>query len=144
VDWEAADVDPSSWPGNADIEQMQKHFLASEWATREPVALELPVTTTLAGRSIAGRIDAVFPRQDGGFTVVDWKTGHPGSEAEQQRRGLQLAVYRLAYARWREIDVDDVDAAFFYASTGQTVRPALPHAAALEAQLEAAMAEVDP
>ncbi|MGB7450259.1 MAG: ATP-dependent DNA helicase [Ornithinimicrobium sp.] len=142
VDWEAVDVDPASWSPSADIEQMQQRFLASEWATRRPVALELAVTTTLAGRTVSGRIDAVFPRPDGGFTVVDWKTGRPGSEGEQQRRRLQLAVYRLAYARWRGVGIAEVDAAFFYASTGQTVRPTLPDSEDLEAQLETTLAEV--
>ena len=36
---------------------------------------------------------------------------------------MQLAVYRLAWADWKGLDVQDVDAAFYYVATDQTVRP---------------------
>ena len=36
---------------------------------------------------------------------------------------MQLAVYRLAWARLHGIPLDQVSAAFFYAATGTTVRP---------------------
>jgi DNA helicase II / ATP-dependent DNA helicase PcrA len=36
---------------------------------------------------------------------------------------VQLAVYRLAWARLHGIPLDQVSAAFFYAGTGTTVRP---------------------
>lgn len=105
-------------------EDMKARFLSSEWATRQPIAVEVAVTTTLAGLSVRGRIDAVFARPDGGLTVVDWKTGRPPSTAaDQERKAMQLAVYRVAYARLVGRDVEDVDTAFFYASTGETVRP---------------------
>ena len=38
-------------------------------------------------------------------------------------RAVQLAVYRLAWASLAGVDVADVGAAFFYAATGETVRP---------------------
>jgi DNA helicase-2/ATP-dependent DNA helicase PcrA len=38
-------------------------------------------------------------------------------------RDVQLAVYRLAWSRWQGVPLEDVSAAFFYASTGATVRP---------------------
>ncbi len=115
-----------------DLSTLQAHFLASEWAHRHPTDIEIDVSTTVAGHTVRGRIDAVFARPDGGFTVVDWKTGRLGSAAEQDRRSLQLALYRVAYTRLRQRDISDVDAAFFYASSGQTVRPELPDEAELE------------
>ena len=95
---------------------------------------------------IRGRIDGVFrvdpaPAERGGhgeqdrpgepagsgephWEVVDWKTGPPPSAPEQARTAaVQLAVYRLAWARLNGVDVDRVTAAFFYASTGSTRRP---------------------
>jgi DNA helicase-2/ATP-dependent DNA helicase PcrA len=132
-------VDLDDLPGSADdpaadtIEALRATFLGSEWASRVPVDVEVAVETTIAGRVVRGRIDAVFPRAGGGFTVVDWKSGRPGTAEEQRVRSLQLAVYRVAYARLRRCALEDVDAAFYYASTGQTVRPALPTEGEVEA-----------
>ncbi len=121
LDFGDFDVEPDD-PGG---DEMKARFLASEWATRQPIAVEIAVTTTLAGLTVRGRIDAIFARGDGGLTVVDWKTGRPPSTtADRDRKAMQLAVYRVAYARLVGRDVNDVDTAFFYASTGETVRPA--------------------
>ncbi|MGB3764081.1 MAG: ATP-dependent DNA helicase [Ornithinimicrobium sp.] len=110
--------------GEPALADLQTHFLDSEWSARSPVGLEIAVSTTLAGLTVRGRIDAVFPRGDHGFTVVDWKTGRPPvGQRERDRRGIQLAVYRIAYARLVGVDVSAVDTAFFYAATGETVRP---------------------
>jgi RecB family exonuclease len=41
----------------------------------------------------------VFADPDGGFTVVDWKTGAEPADAESRRQvAVQLGVYRLAWA----------------------------------------------
>ncbi|WP_409483606.1 ATP-dependent helicase [Arsenicicoccus dermatophilus] len=137
---EAAMVDLDELPGSADegaaeeaeLAVMREHFLASEWAQRTPVEVELAVESQVAGVSIRGRIDAVFSRPDGGLTVVDWKTGARPTGRRAQVRQVQLAVYRLALARLRGLDPDQVDGAFYYAATGETVRPVLPDQAELE------------
>ena len=36
---------------------------------------------------------------------------------------MQLAVYRLAWSRLVGVPLEEVSAAFFYAASGQTVRP---------------------
>jgi DNA helicase II / ATP-dependent DNA helicase PcrA len=89
----------------------------------------------LDGFAIRGRIDAVFPRP-GGFTIVDWKTGAAPSGPAARHRTLQLAAYALAYARLRGLPVKAVDGAFYYAQTGETVRPRIPGEAALRALLQ--------
>jgi DNA helicase-2/ATP-dependent DNA helicase PcrA len=130
----AAFVDLLDLPGNADedpagdeeLPGMKQRFLASPWAQRRPEALEIAIETTVAGMAIRGRIDAVFPRPEGGFTVVDWKTGTTPSGEKARIRALQLEAYRLAFARLRELKLDQVDAAFYYAGTGETVFPKLP------------------
>ncbi|GGK65519.1 ATP-dependent DNA helicase [Ornithinimicrobium pekingense] len=109
-----------------DLEVLQRNFLASEWAGRSPTAVEVGVETSLGDRSVRGRLDAVFTDPDGGVTIVDWKTGRPGTSQQQRARALQLAVYRLAYARLTDRDLAQVRAAFFYAASGETVRPDLP------------------
>ena len=97
----------------------------------------MSVETPVAGVVLRGRIDAVFRRDDGGWDVVDWKTGAPAA-GRGRRRGaaVQLAVYRLAWARLHGVPLDQVSAAFFYAATGTTVRPVdLLDEAALESLL---------
>ncbi len=58
------------------------HWAASSYAEREPARLrsgepmvELPFTLRLDGRIVRGRIDAVYPTDDGGLEIVDFKTG---------------------------------------------------------------------
>ncbi|MFK5634657.1 MULTISPECIES: ATP-dependent helicase [unclassified Ornithinimicrobium] len=109
-----------------DVLLLQRHFLDSEWAGRTPTAVEVGVETTVGGRRVRGRIDAVFADDDGGVTIVDWKTGRQGGPEQQRVRSLQLAVYRLAYARLTGRRTGEVRAAFFFAATGHTLRPPLP------------------
>lgn len=135
----AAMVDLLDLPGSADEEPadddqlpaMKEKFLASEWAGRVPTEIEIAVETVLDGIAVRGRIDAVFPREGGGFTIVDWKTGAKPTGEVARTRALQLAAYRVAYARLRGLEVDEVDGAFYYAGSGETVWSDLPGEAEL-------------
>jgi DNA helicase-2/ATP-dependent DNA helicase PcrA len=127
----AALVDIDELPGAADdaagdeeLAALQQRFLASPWADLSPEAVEVSVETPVAGVVVRGRIDAVFRYDGPRWDVVDWKTGAPPrTERDAFARAVQLAVYRLAWARLNGVDVDLVGAAFFYAGTGETVRP---------------------
>ncbi|OHV04912.1 ATP-dependent helicase [Mycobacterium talmoniae] len=125
----------------ADAEQLaglQAAFHASAWALRSPVAVEVPFEMALADTVVRGRIDAVFAEPDGGFTVVDWKTGDPpaGPEAAAQA-AVQLGVYRLAWAAIAGCPESAVRTAFHYVRTGTTVVPeVLPDPDALAALLD--------
>lgn len=119
---------------DAELAALQATFEASPWAERMPVAVEVDVETPVGGTVVRGRIDAVFTTADGGWEVVDWKTGSPPTGQRRHAAAVQLAVYRLAWARLQDVPLERVSAAFFYASTGETVRPADPlDEAALEA-----------
>lgn len=110
-----------------ELAALQASFLASEWARREPVAVEVDLETPVAGLVVRCRVDAVFPRpaeQGGGVDVVDWKTGRPPTGEAARAAAVQLAVYRLAWSRWKGVPLSQVGAAFFYAATGTTSRPA--------------------
>ncbi|MDQ6715279.1 MAG: ATP-dependent helicase [Actinomycetota bacterium] len=143
---QAAMVDVVDLPGSADegapddedVPSMKRLFLASAWADRVPEAIEIPIETMLEGFAIRGRIDAVFARDDGGFTVVDWKTGAQPDGRRARTQALQLGAYALAYARLRGLAPSQVDAAFYYAQTGSTVHPKLPR----ERDLVALLAEL--
>ena len=133
-------ADPEGDPTNDDtFERLKANFLASEWADRTPLDVEVSVETVIAGIAIRGRIDAVFPRPDGGYTIVDWKTGRAPSAATLAHRVLQLGAYAVAYARLRDIPEQMVDGAFFYAATGETLRPQMPSAAEIERLLTDAL-----
>jgi DNA helicase-2/ATP-dependent DNA helicase PcrA len=82
-------------------------------------------------------MDAVFQDPDGGYDVVDWKTGRrPGAGRDADAAAIQLAAYRLAWAELAGIPVERVRAAFHYVREGATVRPAdLLDAAGLTALL---------
>jgi DNA helicase-2/ATP-dependent DNA helicase PcrA len=135
----AAIVDVLDLPGSADegasddtdLEVMKEHFLASEWADRVPEEIELSIETVIDAIAVRGRVDAVFARDAGGWTVVDWKTGARPTGRDARVRALQLGAYAVAFARLRGVDPALVDAAFYYAAEGVTVRPDLPGEAAL-------------
>ncbi|WP_329519675.1 ATP-dependent helicase [Spirillospora sp. NBC_01491] len=138
-------LDPGELPGAADegaaddshLARLRERFEASEWAAREPLDIEVPFETVIGDRLIRGRMDAVFTGRDGGYEVVDWKTGAPPSGAEAGYTSVQLAAYRLAWAELADVPVERVSAAFHYVGANVTVRPAdLLDAAGLTALLE--------
>jgi DNA helicase-2/ATP-dependent DNA helicase PcrA len=117
----AADEDGA---GDDALDELRERFLASEWAARTPVRVEVPFATVVGGVVIRGRMDAVFADDDGGYEVVDWKTGAPPRGEAADTAAVQLAAYRLAWAALARVPVERVRAAFVYVRDGVTVRPA--------------------
>jgi DNA helicase-2/ATP-dependent DNA helicase PcrA len=79
---------------------------------------------------------------DGRYQVVDWKTGKAPKDADDlERKQLQLALYRIAYARWTGIDPDLIDAVFYFVSDDRIITPThLDDEAELVARWRRAMA----
>jgi len=121
----AAD-DPADDPDDADLALLRERFEEGEWGDRWPVDVEVPFETLVAGRTVRGRIDAVFgDPASGGYDVVDWKTGEPPSSAADLRAAaVQLAAYRVAWATLAGVPLDQVRAAFYYVRHHETLRPA--------------------
>ncbi|MFC9661788.1 ATP-dependent helicase [Nocardia sp. NPDC127606] len=127
-------ADSTTEMGRADQElaAMQSAFRRSPWAHRNPVDVEVPFETSIAGTVIRGRMDAVFAEPGGRWIVVDWKTGAEPGPADEPAVAMQLAVYRLAWARLmaaRSGETEDrmlerVGAAFHYIRSGRTIAPA--------------------
>ena len=69
--------------------------------------------------AVGGRIDAIYEK-DGGYEVVDWKTG---SKQLGKSAQVQLAMYRLAWAKLSGCDISKISAAFHYVPTGITDQP---------------------
>ncbi|SDK76080.1 ATP-dependent DNA helicase [Arthrobacter sp. ok362] len=105
------------------LDSMVETFRQSEWAHRAPAHVEVPVETRIGDVVVRGRIDAVFRDADGGWDLVDWKTGRRPSAAQLKVKAVQLAVYRLAWARLKGVPLEDVRAAFYYVADNQVVRP---------------------
>ncbi|GAA1713465.1 ATP-dependent DNA helicase [Isoptericola hypogeus] len=126
-------ADDGDVAADVDLETLRERFLASPWASRTPVAVEVDVETPVAGVMLRSRIDAVFVDPDApaprdgeapAVVVVDWKTGRePTDAAARAAREVQLAVYRLAWARYAGLPVERVSAAFCYVASGTTARP---------------------
>ncbi|HEV7450939.1 MAG TPA: ATP-dependent DNA helicase [Pseudonocardiaceae bacterium] len=109
---------------NTELGLLQTAFLASEWAVRSPHDVEVPFETVLDGVGLRGRMDAVFADADGGWTVVDWKTGAVPDEATLHAVSVQLAAYRLAWSALSGAPLNRVRAAFHYVRDDRTIRPA--------------------
>jgi DNA helicase II / ATP-dependent DNA helicase PcrA len=121
----AAD-EPADDGDAGDLALLQERFEAGEWGGRWPLEVEVPFETLIAGRAVRGRIDAVFgDAGDGGYDVVDWKTGEPPASDEERRvAAVQLAAYRLAWAGLARVPLRQVRAAFYYVRQDLTLRPA--------------------
>jgi DNA helicase-2/ATP-dependent DNA helicase PcrA len=102
------------------LEDLKATWLKSAFANRTPARVEVPFETTIAGVLIRGRIDAIYADGDG-FQVVDWKTG---SKQLGKSAQVQLAMYRLAWAKLSGCDISKISAAFHYVPTGVTDQPA--------------------
>jgi DNA helicase-2/ATP-dependent DNA helicase PcrA len=102
------------------LEDLKAKWLASDWAKLQPYAVEVPFETVIAGILVRGRIDAVY-KTDNGFEVIDWKTG---SKELGESAAVQLAVYRLAWAKLQGVAVESVSAAFHYVPIDKTDRRA--------------------
>ena len=133
-------LDPDELPGrgdagiedDADLQELIERFEKGPFADRIPARIEAPFALVMAGQVVRGRIDAVYAEPGGRWLVVDWKTNR-----EQTADPLQLAIYRLAWADLAGVPVEQVDAAFHYVRTGETVRPdGLAHRSEIAAILQ--------
>jgi len=108
---------------DAPLEKLQQAWLSSEWANKQPVGVEVGFETMIDNTLIRGRIDAVYQSGDQ-FEVVDWKTGKVKDGDDLANAAIQLAMYRLAYSKLKNVPIEKISAAFHYVADNQTVRPA--------------------
>jgi len=118
------ELDAEDAVGDEELARLKDIFEASPWAARQAVEVEREIHLPFGGRIVICKIDAVYSLPDGRFEIVDWKTGKAPKDAQDlEDKQLQLALYRLAYATWRGIDPDRVDAVFYYVSDDRIIRP---------------------
>lgn len=124
-------LDLDELPGAADedaapdvqLDALQEAFLAGSWGQLYPHDVEVPFETEIDGVLVRGRMDAVFADRDGGWTVVDWKTGAVPDDTQLPVVSVQLAAYRLAWAALQGVPLETVRAAFHYVRQDVTIRP---------------------
>lgn len=113
---------------DAELARLKATFERSPWASRRPVDVECEIHLPFAGRIVICKIDAVYldssAVQGDRFEIVDWKTGKaPSGAKDLEERQLQLALYRLAYARWKGIEPERIDAVFYFVADDAIIRP---------------------
>jgi DNA helicase-2/ATP-dependent DNA helicase PcrA len=108
---------------DAPFNKLKSAWLASQWANKQPVGVEVGFETMIDNTLIRGRIDAVYQSGDQ-FEVVDWKTGKVKDGDDLANAAIQLAMYRLAYSKLKNVPIEKISAAFHYVADNQTVRPA--------------------
>jgi DNA helicase-2/ATP-dependent DNA helicase PcrA len=116
--------DGNSTEIDAPIQELKKAWQGSDWANRKPIGVEVGFETVIAGVVVRGRIDAVYEISPGKFEVVDWKTGKVKSGEDLSVAALQLAMYRLAFAKLNNLELSNISAAFHYVAQNETIRPA--------------------
>ncbi len=103
--------------------QLKLTFEKSPWANLAPVEVEREIHLVLDGQVVICKIDAVYRRGDR-MQIVDWKTGKaPKDDQDLDTKQLQLALYRLAYSRWAVVDLDLIDAVFYYVADDLIIEP---------------------
>ena len=112
----------------ADLAALTATFERSPWAALRPVDVEIEIQLPFDGQVLICKIDAVYSTVDRSgvqrYEIVDWKTGKAPKDAKDlEEKQFQLALYRLAYARWRGIDPSLIDALFYYVAEDRMIRP---------------------
>ena len=124
LDAAATESDRDDLVADAGLESLITTFERSEWASRKPIDVEREIHLPFDGRIVICKIDAVYPLADDRYEIVDWKTGKaPKDAADLEDKQLQLALYRLAYAKWKGIDPSRIDAVFYYVADDRVIRP---------------------
>jgi DNA helicase-2/ATP-dependent DNA helicase PcrA len=72
-------------------------------AASRPVWLERGFSFSIGDHQLRGRVDRVDQRADGGYELIDYKTGEAGGRHDD---GVQLALYRLAARSAWQVEAD--------------------------------------
>jgi DNA helicase-2/ATP-dependent DNA helicase PcrA len=124
AEFELDESTPENEADAAKLADLKATFERSPWAGRNPLEVEIEIHAPLAGQVFVCKLDAVYPLPDGGVEIVDWKTGKAPADADDlERKQFQLALYRHAYATWKGIPPESVDAVFYFVADDLIVRP---------------------
>ncbi len=101
------------------VAAMHRYVERDAAETSEPVWLEKGFQFTLGRHVLRGRVDRVDKLADGGYELIDYKTGRPRTQ-DQLKDDVQLSLYAVAArAAW---DVESSSEAYHYVLDDEKVR----------------------
>jgi len=105
------------------VEELREIFENSRFAKMTPHSIESEIQVTIKGNTFICKLDAVF-KTENGFEIVDWKTGKPPVGVKEiAERSLQLALYRMAFARLHRVDVSQIEVCLYYVADDLEIKP---------------------
>lgn len=105
------------------LEELREIFEGSRFAKMTPHSIESEIQVTIKGNTFICKLDAVF-KTENGFEIVDWKTGVPPvGDKEIAERALQLALYRMAFARIHKVDPSLIEVCLYYVADNLEIKP---------------------
>ena len=106
------------------IEDLKETFLASRFESMQVADIECEIQVTINSNTFICKIDAVFHDPNGGYEIVDWKTGvAPKTEEEIAEKALQLALYRMAYSKFKGVSESDIKVCLYYVNENKEINP---------------------
>ncbi|MBK5232529.1 MAG: ATP-dependent helicase [Thermoleophilia bacterium] len=97
---------------------MENYWQTESASDSQPVWLERQFEFKIGPHYVRGRVDRVDRRGDGGYEVIDYKTG---MKVNTERLGgdIQLAIYRIGAAEAWDLEVDN--GSYYYVLDGEKV-----------------------
>jgi DNA helicase-2/ATP-dependent DNA helicase PcrA len=119
-DFLVSEIDQMAIPA---VTELAEIFRNSRFANLKDSEIELEINLTHGVNTFVCKLDAVFKVGER-YEIVDWKTGSPPETKEQEQEMiLQLALYRFAYSRLRDVPVDQIDVCFYFVADNTELRP---------------------
>jgi DNA helicase-2/ATP-dependent DNA helicase PcrA len=107
----------------ASVIELAEIFKNSRFANLKDSEIELEINLTHGVNTFVCKLDAVFKVGER-YEIVDWKTGSPPESKEQEQEMiLQLALYRFAYSKLRNVPVDQIDVCFYFVADNTELKP---------------------
>lgn len=123
--WQRQFEDTEFAEHEATIEELRANFEGSQWANSVAAFAEIEIQLAVDDNIFICKLDAVFQDDQGNYQIVDWKTGAAPTEAvDIEKRGLQLSLYRIAFATLMNLPLESVSACFYYVGENKVITPA--------------------
>jgi DNA helicase-2/ATP-dependent DNA helicase PcrA len=119
-DFLVSEIDQLATPA---VSELAEIFKNSRFASLKDSEIELEINLTHGVNTFVCKLDAVFKVGER-YEIVDWKTGSPPETKEQEQQMiLQLALYRFAYSKLRNVPVDQIDVCFYFVAENTELKP---------------------
>jgi DNA helicase-2/ATP-dependent DNA helicase PcrA len=110
-------------PASSSVNELAEIFKNSRFANLKDSEIELEINLTHGVNTFVCKLDAVFKVGER-YEIVDWKTGSPPETKEQEQEMiLQLALYRFAYSKLRDIPIDQIHVCFYFVADNTELKP---------------------